>query len=49
MPPRKLVSQARDGQLVCSYADPDECVCVYVGGPEEHSAYERLVQRENSD
>jgi hypothetical protein len=25
MPPRKLVSQAKDGNLVYSYADPDYC------------------------
>jgi hypothetical protein len=47
MPPRKLVSQAKDGKFVYSYADPDYCQCLYVGGPTEYSAYQRLaVQKE---
>jgi hypothetical protein len=47
MPPRKLVSQAKDGNFVYSYADPDYCQCLYVGGPQEYSAYQRLaVQKE---
>jgi len=43
MPPRKLVSQAKDGKFVYSYADPDYCQCLYVGGPTEYSAYQRLA------
>jgi hypothetical protein len=39
MPPRRLVSQEMDGNVVYSYADPDYCQCMYVGGPEEYSAY----------
>jgi hypothetical protein len=47
MPPRKLVSQAKDGKFVYSYADPNSCQCLYVGGPTEYSAYQRLaVQKE---
>ena len=47
MPPRQLVSQAKDGKFVYSYADPDYCQCLYVGGPTEYSAYQRLaVQQE---
>jgi hypothetical protein len=47
MPPRKLVSQAKDENFVYSYADPDYCQCLYVGGPREYSAYQRLaVKRE---
>jgi hypothetical protein len=47
MPPRQLVSQAKEGKFVYSYADPDDCQCLYVGGPTEYSAYQRLaVQRE---
>jgi hypothetical protein len=45
MPPRKLVSQAKDGNFVYSYADPDYCQCLYVGGPQEYSAYQRLAVR----
>ena len=43
MPPRKLVSQAKDGNFVYTYADPDYCQCLYVGGPQEYSAYQRLA------
>jgi hypothetical protein len=42
-PPLKLVPQSKDGQVVYRYADPYRCRCVYVGGPAEYSAYERLV------
>src|SRR5262245_42398704 len=43
MPPRKLVSQSKEGRFVYSYADPDYCQCLYVGGPAEYSAYQRLA------
>ena len=43
MPPRKLVSRTQDGNVVYTYADPDNCRCLYVGGPKEYSAYERLL------
>jgi hypothetical protein len=46
MPPRKLVSQSKDGNFVYTYADPDYCQCVYVGGPKEYSAYQRLAREE---
>ena len=46
MPPRQLVSQSRDGNFVYSYADPDYCQCLYVGGPKEYSAYQRLAKEE---
>ena len=46
-PPRKLISHSKDGNLVYSYADPDYCQCLYVGGSTEYSAYQRLaVQKE---
>ena len=43
MPPRKLVSHVKDGHFVYCYADPDYCHCLYVGGPKQYSAYERLA------
>jgi hypothetical protein len=47
MPPRKLVSRTKDGTTVYTFADPDNCHCLYVGGPTEYSAYQRLqVQKE---
>jgi hypothetical protein len=49
MPPRKLVSQVKDGNVVYSYADPDYCQCMYVGGSEEYSAYLYLFAGKKSD
>ena len=46
MPPRQLVSQSKDGKFVYSYADPDYCQCLYVGGPTEYAAYQRLAMEE---
>ena len=43
MPPRKLVSQVKDGKFAYGYADPDGCKCLYVGGPQEYSTYQRLA------
>jgi len=47
IPPHRLVSRTKDGKVVYMYADPDHCRCVYVGGSEEYSEYERLrLERE---
>jgi hypothetical protein len=46
MPPRKLVSQSKAGNFVYAYADPDYCQCLYVGGPTEYAAYQRLAREE---
>lgn len=46
MPSRKLVARSTDGKVVYTYADPEWCRCVYVGGPEEYSAYRRLTLRQ---
>ena len=47
LPPNKLVAQTKDGKVVYTFADPDNCHCLYVGGPSEYSAYQRLkVQKE---
>jgi hypothetical protein len=46
MPPRQLVSQAKEGKFVYAYADPDYCQCLYVGGPQEYSAYQRLAVKQ---
>jgi hypothetical protein len=43
MPLRQLVAHSRDGNFVYTYADPDYCQCLYVGGPKEYSAYQRLA------
>ena len=47
MPPHRIVSRTKDSNVVYTYADPDDCRCVYVGGEIEYSEYERLrVQKE---
>ena len=45
MPPHQLVSRTKDGHVVYTYADPDDCRCVYVGGDKEYSEYERLRRK----
>ena len=49
MPPRELVSQVKDGNVTYSYADPDYCQCVYVGGSEAYAAYQRLLVEKKRD
>jgi hypothetical protein len=47
IPPYRIVSRTKDGNVVYLYADPDNCHCVYVGGNNEYSEYERrVVERE---
>jgi hypothetical protein len=50
MPPRKLVSHVEGGHFVYSYADPDNCHCLYVGGDKEYSAFQKLsVEKQIAD
>ena len=47
MPPHRIVSRRKDGTVEYTYADPDNCRCVYIGGEKEYSEYDRLrVERE---
>ena len=41
-PPYRLESHTKDGAVVYTYADPDGCQCLYVGGPKEYSEYQHL-------
>ena len=43
MPPYRLASHTRDGAAEYTYADPQHCRCVYVGGPNEYAKYQRLT------
>ena len=43
MPAHRLVSRVKDGAPEYTYADPDHCRCVYVGGPSEYANYQRLT------
>lgn len=42
IPPLKLVAGHEDGNVVYTFSDPQNCRCLYVGGPKEYSAYQRL-------
>jgi hypothetical protein len=45
-----MIIHSADGIVVYRYVDPYHCRCFYVGGPEEYSAYERLlVQKRIAD
>ena len=44
-PPYQIASGTKDGAIVYTYTDPDECRGVYVGGREEYARYERLRAR----
>jgi hypothetical protein len=47
IPPHRLVSRTKDGNVVYMWLDPDRCHCIYVGGSQEYSEYERLrLERE---
>jgi len=41
-PPYRLVSRTKDGTVQYTYADPDNCRCVYLGGSKEYAEYRRL-------
>ena|SRR2546426_2895860 len=43
MPSYRLLSRTRDGAVEYTYADPTNCNCVYVGGPEEYAQYQDLA------
>jgi len=49
MPPLTLVARPGNGDLVYTYADPYHCRCIYVGGPTEHAAYQRLAAQRALD
>jgi hypothetical protein len=44
MPPYKLVARNNNGKAVYTFADPEHCHCLYVGGPKEFSEYQRLLR-----
>ena len=50
MPPLKLVSQPKDGNVVYRYADPYSCHCLYVGDQQAYAEYKRLaLQKQIAD
>jgi len=48
-PPYRLVSRTRNGALQYSYADPEGCRCVYIGGVKEYGQYQRLAAARRLD
>ncbi|HSV22424.1 MAG TPA: hypothetical protein VLJ17_05275, partial [Xanthobacteraceae bacterium] len=40
LPPDKLVTRTKNGQLYYVYADPAGCNCAYVGTPQAYAAYQ---------
>ena len=49
MPPLKLISQSKDGDVVYRYADPYSCHCLYVGDEQAYAEYKRLALREAAE
>ncbi len=49
MPPYKLVARNKSGQAVYTFADPEHCRCLYVGGPKEFAEYQRLLRDREVD
>jgi hypothetical protein len=43
MPPLKIVARTQDGEPRYTYADPEECHCLDVGGPKEYAEYRCLA------
>jgi hypothetical protein len=48
-PPYRLVSRTKDGTVQYTYADPDNCRCVYLGGSKEYAEYRRLATERRLD
>jgi uncharacterized protein YceK len=42
LPARQLVAQSAGGTTVYKFSDPDNCNCLYVGGPSEFAELQRL-------
>jgi hypothetical protein len=48
-PPYRLVSRTKDATVQYTYADPDNCRCVYLGGSKEYAEYRRLATERRLD
>ncbi len=46
LPPLKMEVRSRDGQVGYSYADPYNCKCLYVGGPQQYQEYRKLAVKQ---
>lgn len=43
LPPHRFVYQTRNGKVVCLYADPTVCHCLYIGSEAAYQQYRRLA------
>jgi hypothetical protein len=48
MPAYRLSNQPKGDSVEYAYADPTTCKCVYVGGPKEYAAYQRLMTQQQN-
>jgi len=46
LPPLKMQLHMKDGQAGYSYADPYNCKCLYVGGPDQYAKYQKLAVKQ---
>jgi hypothetical protein len=49
MPSRQIVERDQNGAAVYSFADPDNCRCLYVGGQKEYAKLQELRQQRIDD
>jgi hypothetical protein len=42
LPPHRIVTQRRNGDVYYVYADPDVCRCVWVGNQQAYSSFQKL-------
>jgi hypothetical protein len=47
MPPLKLKKQTQNGKVVYTYADPENCKCVYIGGPDQYAEYRHFLDQKS--
>lgn len=46
MPALRIVARDKDGEVTYTFADPESCRCLYVGGAEEYAKYQRLAREQ---
>jgi len=46
LPPLQMEMRRQDGQVGYSYADPDNCKCLYVGGQQQYAEYRKLAVKQ---
>jgi hypothetical protein len=48
LPPHRIVAQHRDAESVYLYVDPQNCRCVYAGGPDAYAIYSELERKKET-